>query len=60
MADEVDRATEYAELELESCIAAARGDLPPGVPGECELCGEWSGRLVNGACAACRDRYGLE
>lgn len=31
----------------------------PGAPGECELCGEWSGHLVRGACAPCRDRYKL-
>lgn len=33
--------------------------IPPGTPGDCELCGEWSGRLVNGACAPCRDRHKL-
>jgi class 3 adenylate cyclase len=33
--------------------------IEPGAPGECELCGEWSGRLVRGACAPCRDRYKL-
>lgn len=33
--------------------------LDPGTPGECELCGEWSGRLIKGACAPCRDRYRL-
>jgi len=60
MADEVDRANEYAALQLEQAIAATRSDLDQGVAGECELCGEWSGRLIKGVCAPCRDRYGLE
>lgn len=58
--DEVDRANEHAETQLEQAIAAARGDLVVGVAGECELCGEWSGRLINGACAPCRDKYGID
>ena len=33
--------------------------IEPGAPGECELCGEWTGRLIRGACAPCRDRYKL-
>jgi hypothetical protein len=33
--------------------------LPTGSAGDCELCGEWSGRLVNGACAPCRERHRL-
>ncbi|MFN7341580.1 MAG: conjugal transfer protein TraR [Opitutia bacterium] len=33
--------------------------IPPGEPGDCELCGEWSGRLVRGVCAPCRDRRKL-
>ena len=31
--------------------------MPVGEPGECSGCGEMSGRLVNGYCAPCRDRY---
>lgn len=27
--------------------------------GDCDLCGEWSGRLVGGVCAPCRDRHKL-
>ena len=33
--------------------------IEPGVPGDCDLCGEWSARLIRGACAPCRDRYKL-
>lgn len=59
MADEIDRANEHARLELELRIAAARGEIRPGKPGECDLCGEYSGRLINGACAPCRERWNL-
>lgn len=59
MADDADRAFEYMEAELEAAIRAARGDIPPGEPGECDLCGEESPRLINGVCARCRDRYGI-
>jgi hypothetical protein len=60
MADAVDRANEYAARQLEKHIRAARGDIPPGKPGECDFCGEWSSRLIGGACAPCRDKYGLD
>ena len=26
---------------------------------DCDLCGEWSGRLIAGSCAPCRDRRHL-
>jgi hypothetical protein len=58
--DDVDRANAQAEQWLELAIHAARGELPPGTAGECDLCGEWSGRLINGACAPCRDRIALK
>ena len=58
--DEVDRAQRYQEQWLEQVVAqSARGQLLPGEPGECVWCGEWSGRLIEGACAPCRDRYQL-
>lgn len=59
MADDVDFANDKMEKELEARIAAARGDIPPGVAGTCEYCGEESPRLIGGACAKCRDRYNL-
>ena len=34
-------------------------EMPKGQPGDCDLCGEWSGRLVGGVCAHCRDLYKL-
>lgn len=39
-------------------IIAAHG-IHTGSPGECDLCGEHSMRLIEGACAPCRDRYHL-
>ena len=60
MADDADRAQEKIEENLAKSIAATRSDIPPGVPGDCDCCGEWSGRLIKGACAYCRERYNLE
>jgi len=57
MADLADLAQE--RLEREETARAKYGErytLPEGTPGDCDLCGEWSGRLVEGACAPCRDR----
>lgn len=62
MADDIDRANQRAEEDTERCIEAARrraAEIPAGDSGDCELCGEWSGRLVDGACAPCRDRFRL-
>lgn len=62
MADEVDRQLECDAMLDAANLKAVRDmaqQIPVGQPGECELCGEWSGRLVRGACAPCRDKYGL-
>ncbi len=54
--DDADRAQDQIEAQLERNIAAARGvPIPAGVAGECDLCAEWSGRLVDGLCAGCRE-----
>ena len=58
--DEVDFANNRMEEELEARIKAARADIPPGVEGECSWCGEYSMRLIGGACAVCRDKYKLD
>ena len=60
MPDEVDQANQRVEEDLQRRIAAARADIPVGVEGECTYCGEDSPRLVGGACARCRDKYGLD
>lgn len=61
VSDEIDKAQEREQLDTKNAIARARknAELKPGFPGDCDLCGEWSGRLVDGACAPCRDKYKL-
>lgn len=62
MADDVDITQARIEILEAAEIAAVReraSKIPAGVPGECDLCGEWNGRLVKGVCAPCRDKYGL-
>lgn len=56
--DDIDRANDYAEAERAIAIANRKPfTLAEGKPGECELCGEWFGRIVDGACVPCRDKY---
>ena len=59
MPDEIDLAQERDHIATSSAIRAAAKDIPTGTPGECGVCGEWSGRLIKGACAPCRDKYKL-
>ncbi len=61
--DDADRADELIEAQMADRLVAIHTQtlsFISGAPGECDLCGEWSGRLVSGACAPCRDRYHLE
>lgn len=56
--DEVDRQLDRDALYDEATIRSIRekaAAIPVGHPGDCDLCGEWSGRLVRGVCAPCRD-----
>lgn len=58
MADEIDRANDYAEADRarhEQTARAAAAHMLAGSAGDCDFCGEWTGRLVGGACAPCRD-----
>lgn len=62
MTDEIDRAQEQEHVVTDASIRQARrvaAEIPPGKAGDCDLCGEWSGRLVNGTCARCRDKWRL-
>lgn len=62
MADEVDRQIERDQILEAANLKAIRdqaAQIPAGVPGDCDLCGEWSARLVGGVCAPCRDKHGL-
>ena len=62
MSDEVDKANDYVEtmkdVEIKRIRRAAQ--LDRGEPGDCDLCGEHSGRLIHGVCAPCRDKYKLK
>lgn len=62
MADEIDHANERAEADTERAIAAARAvaaAIRGGEAGDCDFCGEYSSRLVGGACAPCRTKWRL-
>ena len=57
--DEADAIIEkHNEIALKN-IRHAASQMPKGTKGDCDLCGEWSVRLVDGACAPCRDKYKL-
>jgi hypothetical protein len=60
--DLIDRANDKAQAGIDAAEAEIRYQaqrMPAGKPGECEMCGEWSGRLVRGICSPFRDKYRL-
>lgn len=57
--DDLDIASDRAEMAREIAAKNLARDIPPGTPGECDWCGEESPRLIKGACARCRDKYKL-
>jgi hypothetical protein len=60
MADEIDKAQELEEMHREHALLnRPRYVMQQGKPGDCDLCGEFFSRLVDGACGHCRDRYKL-
>ena len=62
MADLADVTDERTTALVEADVAQIRlkaQQMEPGVWGECERCGEFSLRLVGGACAPCRDKFKL-
>lgn len=62
MSDEIDRGQEREQLDREISLQLARraaADIKIGTAGDCDLCGEHSMRLIEGACAPCRDKYHL-
>lgn len=62
MADDVDRTADRLEKEdaiRERARPVGPYEPPAGVAGDCDLCNEWCGRLVGGACPPCRDRFKL-
>lgn len=59
MTDEIDRAQQREQEDRDRAIANAAHDISKGSPGDCDFCGEHSMRLIEGACAPCRDKYHL-
>lgn len=60
--DEADITQARLEREAELREKARGGltyEIPAGKAGDCDLCGEWCGRLVGGVCAPRRDKHGL-
>lgn len=55
MSDIADYAAEIADEHIALSIARARKPIAQGQPGECEECGEYMPRIVNGQCGFCRD-----
>lgn len=61
--DPIDRADYFIESVIDDNVAEAMrkvAEIPVGSPGDCSWCGEWSGRLVGGACGYCRDKFKLD
>mgnify|MGYP000064796435 CR=1 FL=1 len=61
--ERLERETQYAEDRKADAIREINRQamaMAIGEPGECDYCGNDSLRLVNGACARCRDSRGLE
>lgn len=61
--DDVDKTQERDQIAADQAIQKVRDAaavIQPGTAGECEMCGEWSGRLVKGACAPCREKWRME
>ena len=57
--DIIDRANDKAQAILDANINAARKEIPKGEPGICMHCDEHTQRLINQACARCRDELHL-
>jgi len=62
MSDDVDKCNETSLIIEDAKIREIRRKacIDPGVPGECDRCGENSLRLIFGYCAPCRDKYKLD
>ncbi len=60
--DDIDKAGDHIDKTDEAAIAAVRkaaANIPAGKPGECDGCGEYKARLVDGMCGRCRDEFRL-
>lgn len=57
--DDADITQERTEREAALRARKTPFEIPPGVDGDCDLCGEYCRRLVGGVCAPCRDKHHL-
>lgn len=58
--DEADRAELYIESVIDDHVKEAMrraAEIPIGEAGECDSCGEFFTRLVDGMCGRCRDKF---
>jgi hypothetical protein len=62
MSDDVDIASDRTQLAIDAKLQeiSDAAKLDKGVEGDCDLCGEWTSRLISDACAPCRDKYKLK
>ena len=62
MSDDVDIASDRTQLAIDAKLQeiSNAAKLDKGTEGDCDLCGEWTSRLIGGACAPCRDKYKLK
>ena len=57
--DVCDASDYYIESVIDDHVKEAMrkaSEIPVGNPGDCDGCGEWFGRLVDGYCGYCRDK----
>jgi len=61
MGDDVDITNDRIALAIDAKVKqiSNAAKLDKGVEGDCELCGEWTSRLIGDACTQCRDKYKL-
>ena len=58
--DEADLASYFIESVVDDHVKEAMrraAEIPVGEAGECDSCGEFFTRLVDGMCGRCRDKF---
>ena len=58
--DPIDRADYFIESVIDDHVKDAMrraAEIPEGKSGDCDICGEYFSRLVNGCCGFCRDKF---
>lgn len=55
MSDDADFAFRLEDAARQRGLASVSANIPAGLPGECDECGEIMPRLVGGRCGFCRD-----